>query len=698
MINHQLQLMKYPLSIYILWHPNNYQGLSYAKTIFSTFSRDVDHPLQRGISIPTYFISDPKNLIQKVSCDKANQTCILFFMDEHMIIDDESPKWEDEILKVYKYCTTNKDKTLFYPIATNENASRFSTKLNMTNRLNLYEFKEKDREHELLQQIAFKLSAKLYPLLDNERELPVTIFISHARRDGDTLALMVKNAIDKLKFGLTPFIDVKDIGKGENFEDEISTAITESIFLILNTDEYSSREWCIKEIIYAKKNNCPIIHVNAVKNRTRRIFPYLGNFPSIKLKITSDGSSNIDEIIATVLLETLRYKYHKLLNEEILSKLKKEKIPFYKASALPPELLTLGKEPTKKRLLYPDPPLGNEEISVLREQQPNMEFVTPLLLCTQIYSKEEFDKNFLNNRIIGLSISENPELVKGRTYNLFDHIHLQDALVEISRYLLVSNASCAYGGNIEYPIKKFNFTKILTNLTASYIEDYNEKTPPIINHVFYPISEKVKNNYALRSRYKGVIDFKFHPNPLDKAFSFDDQPEVAIALTDMRKKMFVQNEAQIFIAGKVKGYKGMLSGIIEEAYWALQYQRPIYIVGAFGGISAELINLLVYGQSSLVQNDASENFNNSDWQEAYSAYKTYAQQLWAEDATNVDKRTYYKPLSKFFAEHWKNNNNNLNNGLSAEENNTLFTSSNMLEIARLILKGLNTFFNNKNQQ
>ena len=697
MIDHLLQIMKYPLSIYILWHPHNHRGLQYAKTIFSTFSREVKQPLQRGIGIPTYFISNPENLMQKIHCDEAHQTCILFFMDEHMIIDDEAPKWEEEILKVHRYCAKHRDSTLFYPIATDENAGRFSSKLNVDNRLNLYEYEEDHKEHELLLQIAFKLSTRLYPLRDNERELPVTVFISHARRDGDALASMVKNTIDQLKFGLTSFIDVKNIGKGESLENEINRAITESIFLILDTDEYSSREWCIKEIIYAKKNNCPIIHVNAAKNRTKRIFPYLGNFPSIKLKISADGNNNIDEIMATVLSETLRFRYHKLLNEEIISNLgTTEQSPSYKASALPPELLTLDKSPKQHFLLYPDPPLGNEELSVLREQEPDMEFITPLLHLTQIHSSEEFNENFLNNRVIGLSVSENPELVKDGAYTLFDHIHLQDALVEISRYLLVSNASCAYGGNIEYPIKEFNFTEILTNLTASYIEDYNKKTPPIINHVFYPISEKVKKNYGLRSKYKGIIDFKFHKKPLDKTFYFEDRPEVAIALTDMRKKMFEQNEAQIFIAGKVKGYKGMISGILEEAYWALKYNRPIYIVGAFGGVSAELIKLLIDGQSDVIQNDTIDNFDNPNWQEAYSTYKTYAEQLWSEGSTTVDERTYYEPLRDFFAEHWKSNNNNLNNGLSPEENRILFNSCNMLEVTKLILKGLNKTFNDKN--
>lgn len=695
MIDHLLQFMKYPLSIYILWHPNNRRGLHYAKTLFSAFSRDVAHPLQRGIGIPTYFISNPENLMQQINLNATYQTCILFFMDEHMIIDDIAPTWEEEILQLHQYCSQkqHREHVLFYPIATDENASRFSPNLNIYNRLNLYDFKEEAREQELLLQVGFKLATRLYPLRNNERELPVTVFISHARRDGDTLARMVKQTIDQLEFDLTSFIDVKNIGKGERLEDEITRAVTESIFLILDTDEYSSREWCIKEILYAKKNSCPIIHVNAAKNQTKRVFPYLGNFPSVKLKITANGDNNIKEIIATVLLETLRFKYHKILNEQILSEIGLPVSNVYQAFALPPELLTLNRQGNQQLLLYPDPPLGNEELSILKEHRPELKFVTPLIQLAQIQSKAGVNENFLVNKTIGLSVSENPDLVNKQTYNLFDNLHLQDALVEISRYLLVSEANCAYGGNIEYPIQQFNFTKVLTNLTASYIEKYNPKIAPIINHVFYPISEKVKKNYGLRSKYKGIIDFRFHDNPLDKPFTFDDWPETAIALTDMRKKMFEQNEAQIFIAGKVTGYRGMISGVLEEAYWALKYQRPIYIVGAFGGISAELIQLLTKGESKAIEIDSDQNSKSSDWQEAYNTYKGYAQQLWSEDASSVDARTYYESLRAFFKNYWQQHDYNLNNGLSAEENQVLFTSSNMLEVTRLILKGLNNFFN-----
>lgn len=683
--------MKYPLSIYVLWHPDNYQGFEYANTIFSTFSRNVQHPLQRGIGIPTYFISNPKNLMETINWEEAEQTCLLFFIDEHMIIDDAPLKWEQEVLAIYNHCHKNQNKTLFYPIATYEQASQFSTKLNISNRLNLYDFESQEKEDELLLQIAFKLSTRLYPLKNNERELPVTVFISHARQDGSNLALLVKETIDKLRFGLTSFIDVKDIGKGEHFEKEINSAITESIFLVLNTDEYSSREWCIKEILYAKQHHCPIVHVNATKNHTKRVFPYLGNFPSVKLQITETGNSNIKEIIATVLLETLRFKYHKKLNKNIVSQSNNDIIKNYQSLALPPELLILNQDNQKQLLLYPDPPLGNEELSILRAKKPNIEFTTPMLYMSQTLVQEVYNENFLNNKTIGLSISENPNLVKGG-YQLFDHLHLQDALVEISRYLLVTGANCAYGGDINYS-KELNFTNILSELIASYREDYQDNITPIINHVFYPISEFVKKDIHIRSKYKGIIDFKFHENPLTHPFSDLESPEAAISLTYMRKKMFEQNDAQIFIAGKIRGYKGLISGILEEAYWALKYQRPIYIVGAFGGISAALIQLFEGKESPLIQEDSLENYQNEHWNQKYTTYQKYAQELWQEDKQVLKDRIHYDSLSKFFASYWKQNDNNLNNGLSPKENQILFTSNNLLEVTRLILKGLNIFFN-----
>ena len=47
--------MKYPLNIYIVWHPNSLISDSIAKALYNTFCRDYRNPLSRGLGIPVYF-------------------------------------------------------------------------------------------------------------------------------------------------------------------------------------------------------------------------------------------------------------------------------------------------------------------------------------------------------------------------------------------------------------------------------------------------------------------------------------------------------------------------------------------------------------------------------------------------------------------------------------------------------------------
>lgn len=673
------------------------EGLFFAKTIFSTFSRNIKYPLQRGIGIPTYFISNPEKLSEKIDWDGAEQICIFFLVDEHMIIDEESVTWEPEIIKIHDYCERNYLRTWFYPIAMHENANRFSTKLSIINGFNLYSLKEQNQIRELSLQIAFELAARLYSTSNNKGELPVTLFISHTNREERILMHQIKEIVDRLKLGLSAFMDVKKLDKEDSLREEIKKRTTGSILLVLNTDNYSSDESCIKNLLEAKKSNCPIIEVNASKKFTQRVFPYLGNIISVRLRVSESGYNNIREIISMVLLKVLYFKYHSKLNETILRNHKKDNPSvLYKYSALPPELLTLPQNGEQQIFLYPDPPLGNTELDILKKSRPNIDFVTPILFFTQNSFVENLENNLLRNRIIGISISESiGGTITKNIYNLFDHTHLEEALVETCRYLLVSGANLSYGGDINYS-DDLNFTEILMDLVDSYIHEYENKFYPVVNHVFYPITELVRSNYDLRSKCKGVVDFKFYDNPLEERFTEVEIGRLAISLTSMRKDMLKSNEAQILIGGRLNGQKkGLIAGVLEEAYWALKYERPIYIVGAFGGVCKELVHILVEGYSTVLEEHLDNLSSLKSWQDNYLEYKLYAQKLWNESTNEVDNRMQYLSLRDFFKKHWIQNNQNLRNGLSQEENMILFYSRNMLEVTQLIIKGLHHVFNTK---
>jgi hypothetical protein len=103
-------------------------------------------------------------------------------------------------------------------------------------------------------------------------------------------------------------------------------------------------------------------------------------------------------------------------------------------------------------LLYPDPPLGDEEIEVLEDLNPsNVIFTTPTAIVA--HTDPAKSATPLKGQLIGLSISNCTDLAE-RGMSL---VHLEDAMVECARHLLVQGASLGYGGDL----RPGGFTTIL---------------------------------------------------------------------------------------------------------------------------------------------------------------------------------------------------------------------------------------------
>src|SRR4029077_10428419 len=128
-----------------------------------------------------------------------------------------------------------------------------------------------------------------------------------------------------------------------------------------------------------------------------------------------------------LLKEQLRHLHVGLL-------LKQRSRPEDRILPIPPELATIVPLPQGSPVLYPDPPLGDEELEVLAPLGHRLG--TPL-------PRRGVDRTLAKKRI-ALSIAETdaPE----QRGLLADH--LDPALLEISRHLLLKGASLAYGGNL----------------------------------------------------------------------------------------------------------------------------------------------------------------------------------------------------------------------------------------------------------
>ena len=140
--------------------------------------------------------------------------------------------------------------------------------------------------------------------------------------------------------------------------------------MALHTDSYSSREWCRREIIEAKRRAAPLIVVDCLREGDRRSIPYMGNAPIVRM---NPGERNrLGAVIECLLEEVFRTYLWRCRVERF-----REKHPGVLFTARPPELIALAALPASKNetdpaIVYPEPPLGTDEARLFETVAPKV--------------------------------------------------------------------------------------------------------------------------------------------------------------------------------------------------------------------------------------------------------------------------------------------------------------------------------------
>lgn len=310
-----------PLRVLIVWHPDFVDGKRYADELYRTFSRDERDFCGQSVGIPIYYITSVANFDE---VGEANATVIILFIDNKLILDNSSFKDYVNLL-----CGIPKENKSYivYPISfveVNSLSSMQNIKKNQCICLhnigvfadNAFASKLKKLRLDLAHEFCRLLYGRERSGRANEGVNPsVNIFVSHAREDGRDLAKEISDYI-QTQTGIKSFIDVNDIPCGSDFAKIIEGNVRGSILAVLLTDKYSTREWCQREILYAKQYSCPIIMIDALANGEIRRFPYSANIKTLHLGHSERLSEDrIRELIYEMLIETIKMKY----NEQYLS-------------------------------------------------------------------------------------------------------------------------------------------------------------------------------------------------------------------------------------------------------------------------------------------------------------------------------------------------------------------------------------------
>lgn len=575
---------KPPLAIHFIWNPADGKSVTtILDAVRASFARDVDRPFSRGLNIPLFFYSseNPSQPPLHLPDQKASKDIVFVFTSVNTLGREPWKSYIDQL--------SLSNTFLAVPIAIDKTGLGHGSEgsLKKINFLRAYEWQGDLKEqravlamaHEIYRYGFFEFKAE-----DTGNHYSIKIFLSHAKA-GDTGRLHAESIYKFIdSTNMSRFFDATEISPGFRFDEEIIKHIKESTLVAIGSDAYSSRYWCQREILCAKQHQRPIIAVDCLQDFEDRVFPAGSNVPCVHVAPDSPISeTDILRILIATILETIRH-LHAQKSLEYYQSQKWIDIDCAIISR-PPEIRQVIdlKNKGKQKICYPEPSLYSEEADWLSHFE--MDAFTPL------WSKNE--DGALGRFRIGISISDNP------SGNYSDHHlhadHLKRLSQDLARHVLARAGIIIYGGDL----RKDGFTQFILDEAIALKTRLNTDNINVENHLAWPLYVSDPDIIAWRAKYSGVIKSIEHYIPSDIAKTIDKNVFIVPSgtenkyiwsrcLTLMREKSIELSHARICAGGKLAGYHGKMPGVLEEIIISIKKNKPIFLLGAFGGVVGEV--------------------------------------------------------------------------------------------------------------
>lgn len=359
------------LAVHVIWHPACEDGPTYGRALFARLFEDPEDLANHGLRIPVRLwrtsAHTPPPPVPPI--DEADRAAVVVLVDDELILDD---RWSDYLERV---AAAVRDQDVLIGVGLTPTAVRIRSPLLRNNLVRLYDVDVRLRASVLVNRVTHALCR----LVQGSQE-PVRVFLSHAKADGSDITRSVR-AFLQSGTGVDDFFDAQDLREGTRWADLVRGAARENALLAVRTDAYSTREWCRTEVLEAKRAGSPVVVLDALQHLERRGFPYLGNAPSVRWR--SGSPEDLEELLGVVLHEVLRFRHFPLRVADLCRAYGLPDDP--RVLPAPPELLTVLRARADApappwQLVYPDPPLGTDELALLSELAPELTPVTPTAL------------------------------------------------------------------------------------------------------------------------------------------------------------------------------------------------------------------------------------------------------------------------------------------------------------------------------
>lgn len=375
------------LVVYVVWHPAFSEGHAIAEILRQHFRRKLYENIAGGTGLSViyrYVVAPESTQPQPIELAEADTAAIVVLVDNNLVSDVAWTSYVQELCHRTEMAGLGTrvfpveiDTDVLARLGTNEQALLWVR----------WEGALAERGRRLTAALTYAFCRLLRHYLEHltrpeeEEEAleaylkKVQIFLSHSKHDrhGEEIARNIRSRLHNMP-GMDSFFDVHDIPAGIHFQKVLIHKVRVSAMVAIHTDSYSSREWCRKEIIEAKRWHVPLVVANSISDMDERGFPYMGNVPVVRLE--PGGADRIDFVIARLLDEVLK---NFLWRCRIALELSDENLdPAVIFVPRPPELISLASLPSEADIphpviVYPDPPLSAEEERLFAEISPRVQ-------------------------------------------------------------------------------------------------------------------------------------------------------------------------------------------------------------------------------------------------------------------------------------------------------------------------------------
>lgn len=364
-----------PLTLYVVRHPQSPDGNKLGDVLHGHFGPSRHQLTTGGVPIRVLFsnaVVPGSAQFTPIAWGDSATTAVAILIDDVFAND---PIWLQHAIRIAQQASDRHFRTVAIPVALSPDApiTKFPTQ---ALRWDQWDEEPEVKTQRLIREITYQLVRMLrHQTSEHSRDATsnaalgayqekVRVFLSHTKQDehGARITKSIRSWLND-EASLATFLDVHDIPAGVSFAPAIEYNIGQSVMAIIYSDSYSSRDWCQREVLHAKRLQVPILVIDCLRDADTRAFPYLGNTPS--LRMDPDAMDRMEHIASKLLDEVFKSLLWKIHVERLSNN--RLNVTFMPRA---PELVSLVTHPELScadewHIVYPEPPLGEQEIRLI---------------------------------------------------------------------------------------------------------------------------------------------------------------------------------------------------------------------------------------------------------------------------------------------------------------------------------------------